>query len=37
MYAIAALYGYLQKDADPYSWHANAYVNSSEELMDLVF
>jgi len=37
MYVIAALYGYLQKDTDPYAWQANAYVKSPEELVSLIF
>ena len=37
MYTIAAAYGYIEPDDDPYSWGADAHANCSTELHELIF
>ena len=36
MYTIAAAYGYIEPGDDPYTWGANAHVQSSTELLSLI-
>jgi len=36
MYTIAAAYGYIEPDDDPYSWGADAHARCSTELSDLI-
>ena len=32
MYTVAAAYGYIMPEDDPYAWHAHAVVDSVEAL-----
>ena len=36
MYTIAATYGYIEPDDDPYNWGADAHAASSTELLSLI-
>ncbi|RLA56345.1 MAG: phosphoglycolate phosphatase [Gammaproteobacteria bacterium] len=36
MYTIAATYGYIEPDDDPYHWGANAHAGCSTELLSLI-
>ena len=36
MYSIAALYGYIHQEVNPYLWHANAYTNTPYELLSFL-
>jgi phosphoglycolate phosphatase len=36
MYTIAAAYGYIEPDDDPYSWGANACADNSNDLLGLI-
>jgi phosphoglycolate phosphatase len=36
MYTIAATYGYIEPDDDPYTWGADAHAACSTELLSLI-
>ena len=36
MRTVAALYGYIRPDVDPYSWHADHYIQDPLEILDLL-